>query len=149
MSEDTDRRTHSSSRLARTFSLAELLQKLVKDGGDLVRTEGDLIRSEMNDKVVQLQAGVGKIAAGGVVLLVALIVLADALVLAVADLLGTLKDGANDTGWASLIVASVFAAVGAVLVRSGTEDLKPQNLKPDRTALQVRRDTELAKDQMR
>ncbi|MEM8856616.1 MAG: phage holin family protein, partial [Pseudomonadota bacterium] len=112
------------------------------------RKEGELIRSEMTDKITQLQVGVGKVAAGAVVLLVALIVLADALVVAVAEIIGEVPNTTENTGWAALIVGAFFAAVGAFLVRSGTTDLVPRNLTPDRTVDQVRRDTELAKDQV-
>ncbi|MEO1102198.1 MAG: phage holin family protein, partial [Pseudomonadota bacterium] len=118
-------------------SLPDLVSKLFRDVTDLFRTEGELIRSEINDKVTQLQAGIGKVASGAIVLLVALIVLSDALVIAVAELLGTVEPDQNNTGWASLIVGGAFAAIGAFLVRSGTSDLDPGNLKPDRTAMQV------------
>lgn len=136
---------HLTSRL----SLTELISKLIGDVSDLVIEETELIRSEINDKITQLQAGVGKMAAGAVVLLVALMVLADALVMAVAVLLGTAQASGDKTGLASVIVGGVFAAVGAFLVRSGAGDITPRNLKPDRTAMQVRRDRDLAKDQMR
>lgn len=138
-----------AERLAASRSLPELVTKLFRDISDLLRKESELIRSEMRDKVTQLQVGVGKVAAGAVLLLVALIVLADALVLAVAELLGTLDQSGENTGWAALIVGGIFAAIGAFLVRSGTTDLKVDNLAPDRTAHQVRRDTEMAKEQMR
>ncbi|XWN30648.1 MAG: phage holin family protein [Devosia sp.] len=129
-------------------SAPELVSKLLRDVVDLFRKEGELIRSEMTDKITQLQVGVGKVAAGAVVLLVALIVLADALVVAVAEIIGEVPNTTENTGWAALIVGAFFAAVGAFLVRSGTTDLVPRNLTPDRTVDQVRRDTELAKDQV-
>lgn len=149
----TYRTTHephaTAEAMAHSRSLPELVTKLFNDITDLFRKEGELIRSEMTDKLSQLQNGVGKIAAGAITLLVALIVLADALVIAVAELIGTVEVSDNNTGWAALIVGGVFAAVGAFLVRSGISDLNPENLTPDRTALQVRRDTELAKEQIR
>ena len=144
--------------LAHTRSLPDLLTKLFRDVSDLFRKESELIRSEMSDKVNQLQLGIGKIAAGAIVILVALIVLTQALVVAVANLITAVGSSAAEnstadivvanTGWASLIVGAVFAAVGAFLVRSGTTDLNVENLAPDRTALQVRRDAELAKEQI-
>lgn len=152
MTIDTERPADPPPRpdaLARSRSLPELLAKLVRDIADLLRMESDLIRSEMRDKITQLQVGVGKVAAGAIVILVALIVLSDALVIAVAELLGTVERTGNNTGWAALIVGGVFAAIGSFLVRSGTTDLDVENLTPDRTAMQVRRDTEMAKEQMR
>lgn len=138
-----------AARMAAGLSLPELVQKLFGDVTDLFRKEGELIRSEMNDKISQLQVGVGKLAAGAVVLLVSLIVLADALVIAVAELIGTVEATGNNTGWAALIVGGIFAAIGAFLVRSGSSDLTPENLTPDRTTMQVRRDSKLAKEQIR
>jgi len=138
-----------AARMAAGLTLPELVQKLFHDVTDLFRKEGELIRSEMNDKVNQLQVGVGKLAAGAVVLLVSLIVLSDALVVAVAELIGTVEPSTDNTGWAALIVGGIFAAVGAFLIRSGSSDLTPENLTPDRTAMQVRRDGELAKEQIR
>ena len=141
------------------YSVPDLVTKLFREVSDLFRKEGELIRSEMSDKVSQLQAGLGKIAAGAIVLLVALIVLANSLVVAVANIITNASGSAaadsaaatvsDNTGWAALIVGAIFAAIGAFLVRSGTTDLNVKNLTPDRTATQVRRDTELAKDQMR
>ena len=139
----------TAETLASTRSLPELVTKLFRDISDLFRKEGELIRSEMSDKLSQLQAGVGKIAAGAITLLVSLIILSQALVIAVAELLGTMEPSDDNTGWASLIVGGIFAAIGAFLVRSGVSDLNPDNLTPDRTAQQVRRDTELAKEQVR
>jgi hypothetical protein len=135
--------------MARARSLPDLVTKLFQDITDLFRKESELIRSEMRDKITQLQVGVGKVAAGGITLLVSLIVLADALVLAVAELIGTADPTAENTGWAALIVGAVFGAIGAFLVRSGTTDLKVDNLAPDRTALQVRRDSQMAKEQIK
>jgi hypothetical protein len=145
----TDDPPAPGERMMRARSLPDLLTKLFRDIADLLLKESDLIRSEMRDKVTQLQQGVGKVAAGGVVMLVALIVFADALVLAVAELLGSVDPGATNTGWAALIVGGVFAAIGAFLIRSGVTDLKVDNLAPDRTGLQLRRDTEMAKEQVR
>lgn len=149
MIKDQDEPVTTPDRLTSRLSLTELVSKLIGDVSDLVIEETELIRSEINDKITQLQAGVGKMAAGAVVLLVALMVLADALVMAVAVLLGTAQASGDKTGLASVIVGGVFAAVGAFLVRSGAGDITPMNLKPDRTAMQVRRDRELARDQMR
>ncbi|WP_211099935.1 phage holin family protein [Acuticoccus kandeliae] len=135
--------------MAHSRSIPELLTKLVRDVTDLFRKEGELIRSELHDKINQLQIGVGKIAAGAITILVALIVLADALVIAVAEIIGSVPASQNNTGWAALIVGGVFAAIGAFLIRSGTTDLKVENMAPDRTMLQVRRDAEMAKEQFR
>ena len=91
-----------------TRSFAELLSKLFRDLTDLFLKETDLIRSEMNEKVTQLQTGIGKIAAGAIVLLVSLIVLSDAMVVAIAELLSSADAAGPKTGWAAVIVGGVF-----------------------------------------
>lgn len=139
----------SLERPATSQSIPDLITKLFRELSELFRMEGRLIRAEMNDKISQLQTGIGKIAAGAIVLLVALIVLSDALVIGVAELIGTVEVTENNTGWAALIVGGVFAAIGTFLVRSGISDLNPENLTPDRTTHQVRRDAELAREQVR
>lgn len=139
----------TTARMASSNSVPDLVAKLFRDISDLFRMEGRLIRAEMNDKITQLQAGIGKIAAGAIILLVSLIVLSDALVIGIAELIGTVSVTDNNTGWAALIVGGVYAAIGAFLVRSGISDLNPENLTPDRTAHQVSRDAELAKEQVR
>ncbi len=127
----SDEPSAMAEALAHTRSLPDLVTKLFHDVADLFRKESELIRSEMHDKVNQLQVGVGKIAAGAIVILVALIVLTQALVVAVANLITAVGSSAAEnstadvvaanTGWASLIVGAIFAAVGAFLVRSGTD----------------------------
>lgn len=144
----TDQPRPMADTLGNSRSVPDLVTKLFRDVSDLFRKEGELIRSELSDKISQLQVGVGKIAAGAVVILVALIVLSQALVVAVAEMIGSLPPSENSTGWASLIVGGIFAAIGAFLVRSGTTDLNVDNLTPDRTMLQVRRDADLAKEQV-
>ena len=67
--------------------------------------------------------------------------------LAAASLLVRLFDLA--TGWAQLIVAVVFALVGYALVRSGLSKLKTSNLVPERTAEQLSRDAQVAKETVR
>lgn len=148
-SETKDPTASKVERRVARMSLFELVTQLISEVTELLRKETDLVRTEVNAKITQLQAGVGKMAAGAVVLLVALMVLADALVVGVAVLLGTAEAGGDKTGLASLIVGGVFSAIGAFLIRSGAGDISPMNLKPDRTAMQVRRDRDLARDQMR
>ena len=47
-----------------------------------------------------------------------------------------------------LIVGVAFAIVGALLVKSGTSDIEPDSLTPERTTEQLRRDANLAKEQI-
>jgi hypothetical protein len=129
------------SQTADPRTVPQLLSDLVREVTTLFRKEGQLIRAELSEKVSQLQMGAGSAAAGAICLLVALNVLAGALVIALANLIGA--------GWAALVVGLVLAIIGAVLVRKGASDLSPAKLTPERTAHQVTQDAYLVKEQVR
>jgi hypothetical protein len=123
-------------------SVPELLSSALSQVSTLVRKEVQLARAEMGEKFGQAAGAIAPIAAGGAVLLGALILL----LFALASLLVRLFDLA--TGWAQLIVAVVFALVGYLLVRSGLSQLKTSNLVPERTAEQISRDAQAVKEQV-
>ncbi|HEY9058723.1 MAG TPA: phage holin family protein [Aurantimonas sp.] len=122
-------------------SVPELLSDLLRETTDLFKTEGELIRSEISDKITQVEVGGGSIAAGAICLLVALFVLAQALIVALGELMGD--------AWAALLVGVVIAGIGVALLIKGRNDLSPSNLSPDRTARQLRKDGQLVKEQTR
>jgi hypothetical protein len=123
-------------------SVPELLSDLVSQATTLFRKEGELIRAELSEKLGQILAAAGALAAGGILLLVALIVLALALVHAVSQI------GDMGVGWASLIVGLALAVVGALLLMKGKNSLDAGNLAPRRTLHQVKRDADLVKEQV-
>lgn len=122
-------------------SVPDLVGDLFREGTELVRTEGKLIRSEISDKIRQVEVGGGSLAAGGICLLVALIILAQALVIALSEVIAP--------GWAALIVGVVIALIGVALLAKGKKDLNPSNLTPEHTAAQLRKDGQLVKEQTR
>jgi len=115
----------------------ELVSQLTTDLATLVRQESELIRTEMTEKMQAAGRATGEVAAGGLLLAAALLVLLQALVIALSKIM--------DPVWASLIVGVGVAAVGAFLVRTGSRAMKPQNLSPDRSVRQLRKDAELVK----
>jgi hypothetical protein len=121
----------------RGVGLADLVGQLGTDLASLVRKESELIRTELTEKVSAAARAVGEMAAGGLLLVAALLVLLQALVLALSKVM--------DPIWASLLVGLSVAAVGYLLVRAGKKALSPDALKPDRTARQLRKDAELIK----
>jgi hypothetical protein len=121
-------------------SIPALLADLVRDVSELFRKEGLLVRAEMAEAGRRMAGGVEMIGAGAVFLLVALLVLVQALVIALAELVGA--------GWASLIVGGGLALVGALLVLRGRRDLSAASLVPDRTLEQTSRDMRLAREQL-
>lgn len=132
-----DRAAHHDPR-----SVPELLSDLVNQTTTLFRKEGELIRAEMSEKLGQLLGAAGALAAGGILLLVALIVLSLALVHAISQIFDI------GIGWSALIVGILLAVVGAVLLMKGKNSLDAGNLAPRRTIHQVKRDANLVKEQV-
>ena len=121
-------------------SIPELLTDLVRDLGELFRKEGRLVRAEISEAGKRLASGIEMMGAGAVLLLVALFVLVQALVIALAELVGP--------GWASLIVGGLLAVIGVVLIMRGRKDLSASSLMPERAIEQTSRDVRLAKEQI-
>lgn len=121
----------------RSTSVGDLLGQLGADIAGLVQKEVQLARAEVSEKVSNAAKAVTDIAAGGLLLMAALLVLLQALVLALSKFM--------DPTWASLLVGVVVAGVGYVLVRAGMKAMSLKNLAPDRSARQLKKDAELMK----
>ena len=121
----------------RERGLTDLIAQLGGDLAGLVRKESELIRAEVSEKLTAAGKAVADIAAGGLLLIAALLVLLQALVLALSKVM--------DPIWAALLVGLGVAAVGYLLVRAGMKAISPTALKPDRTARQLKKDAELMK----
>jgi positive regulator of sigma E activity len=117
--------------------VADLLGQLGGDLTGLVRKEAELVRAEISEKLNAAGKAVIDIAAGGLLLIAALLVLLQALVLALSKLM--------DPIWAALLVGVVVAGVGYLLVRTGMRAVSLKGLSPDRTTRQLRKDAELMK----
>jgi hypothetical protein len=121
-------------------SLKDLLADLTESITTLFRKEIQLARAETSEKVTQVAVAIGAIAGGAVLALAALIVLLQALVIAITE-------AGVPAGWASLIVGVVVAIIAYVLIHKGTNDLKGSNLAPTRTMDSLKRDTQVVKEQ--
>lgn len=121
----------------RAPTVVDLLSQLGGDLAGLVRKETELVRAEMSEKIATAGKAVTEIAAGGLLMIAALLVLLQALVLALSKFM--------DPTLASLLVGVVVAGVGFVLVRTGMKMMNPKNLTPDRTTRQLKKDAELMK----
>ncbi len=123
-------------------SVPELLSSLVGQISTLFRKEVQLARAEMGEKLGTMAGAVTPIAAGGGLLLGALIVLLLALV-------SLLVSFGIARGWSELIVGVLAALLGYALIRGGLSKLNASNLMPSRTAEQLSRDAQMAKEQVR
>lgn len=122
-------------------SLPELASSLVGQISTLFRKEVQLARAEMGEKLGSMAGAVVPMAAGGGLLLGALVLL----LLALASLLvhlGVIR------GWAELIVGILAAIGGYVLIRTGISKLGSASLVPSRTMEQLSRDAQVAKEQV-
>ncbi|MCJ8139185.1 phage holin family protein [Falsirhodobacter halotolerans] len=120
-------------------STTGLMGDLVGNVNELFRKEIQLLRAETSEKISQAFTAVGKIAAGLVIVLVALNVLAFALVAGLAELgLGA--------GWAAVLVGVIFSVIALILVKNGINDLKAGHLAPARTANSLSKDANAIKD---
>jgi Co/Zn/Cd efflux system component len=122
-------------------SLKELLSDLTNSLTTLVRKEIELARAETSEKITHSMVALGAIAAGAILALGALIVLLQALVIAIAEM-------GVPPALASLIVGLVVAVIAYVLIHKGTNDLKATNLAPARTMDSLRRDAQVVKEQV-
>lgn len=119
-------------------TIPELLGDLVREVSDLVRGEIRLARSEITDAGRKMATGVETMGAGALLLLVALIVLAQALVLGLAEYM--------EPALAALVVGGGLGLIGAVLVLIGRRAVSSVRLTPERTLEQTSRDVRLAKE---
>lgn len=124
-----------------TRSIPQLLGDFTSDLTTLLRQESELVRAEFSEKLGVLTRAGGEMAGGAILLLAALLVLLQALVLALSNIM--------DPAWAALLVGVVVAILGVLLLRAGANLAKPANLTPDRTLRQVGKDAELAKEQVK
>lgn len=124
-------------------SVGELLGDMVNQVTQLFRKELQLARAEMGEKVSDASGAIPGIAGGGALAFGGLILLLLAAAAGIARLF------AIEAGWGMLIVGLLAALIGYALVRGGTAKLKATNLTPHRTAEQLSRDAQAAKEQVR
>jgi len=107
----------------------------------LFRKEIQLARAETSEKISQAGGAVAVIAAGGVLTLAALIVLLEAIVIAIAD--AGLPPAA-----AAAIVGVAVAVLAYVLIHMGIRNLRASQLVPSRTVDALKRDAQVAEEHL-
>ncbi len=121
--------------------LGALLSDLARDASTLVRQEVRLARAEINEKISNLRSGVMSLGAGALIAFAGLIILLEAAVYGLAIWL--------DPWLSALIVGGVAVLIGVILLMVGRSNLSAERLTPHRTAESLRKDKELAKEQVR
>lgn len=106
-------------------SVGELLRQVSQDLSTLMRQEVDLAKAEVKEEVVKAGKGAGMLGGAGFAGYMVVLFASIALWWALANVM--------DQGWAALIVAGVWAIVGAVLFVLGRSRLRAVRPKPERT----------------
>jgi uncharacterized membrane protein YqjE len=126
----------------RDHSIGELVKDLATETSTLVRQEIDLAKAEMTDRGKRAGKGVGLLAAGGVVALLALGALTACFI--------TALDDAMPTWLAALIVTVVYAAIAGALMSTGRKQVREAAPPvPEQTIDSVKEDVQWAKNRTR
>jgi len=122
-------------------SVKSLLGNLVAEVSELLRQELRLAQAEANEKVGQVQSGVISIIAAMLFAFCALLVLLQALVISLSNVM---------PAWlASVVVGVAMAVIALVLAKTAQSNLKAVNLVPSRTIQSVRKDKDLVMEKAR
>src|SRR3954471_22678908 len=106
-------------------SVGELIGEVSRDLSTLMRQELELAKVEIKTEVTKTGKAAGMLGGAGFAGYMVLLFLSTALWWGLANVM--------DAGWASLIVAAIWAVIGAVLYVRGRATLRTVNPKPERT----------------
>jgi hypothetical protein len=119
-------------------SIGELIGNISDDLSRLFRQEVDLAKAEIRQEAAKAGKAGGLLGGAGFAGYLAVVLLSFALVFALANVM--------DAGWAALIVAVIWAAVGAVLYTTGRKQLKAVDPMPRRTVDTIKEDAQWLKN---
>jgi hypothetical protein len=121
-------------------TLPHVLSEVVADVANLLQNELRLAKAEISEKITtKLNAGIW-MSAAGVLALMAVFIVLQALIFAIASYGIAMH-------WSCLIVAAGLAAIAAAAFFKGRGDAQ-EDLMPDRTIHQIKRDISTAKEQL-
>lgn len=115
------------------------VSEIFGDAISLFRGELALARTEMGEKLSGLIGAVVMLVIGLALVMAALVVLLNALVFA-------LVETGIHPGWSALIVGAGTLLLGAILMMTAKSKFEPGNLMPEKTAAQLRKDSETLKE---
>jgi len=120
-------------------STAGLLSDLASQLMSLFQKEGQLVRTEISESIHRAVGALAGMMIGAILLIGAVNVLLGAVVTALVAM-------NVPAPWAALIVAIVVGVVGALIMWGAMRNLSLSRLAPTRSAEQIRRDAQLAKE---
>ena len=106
-------------------SVGQLLSEVTRDLSTLMRQEIDLAKAEIKQEVTKTGKGAGMLGGAGFAGYMVLLFLSIALWWGLANVM--------NEAWAALIVAVVWAVIGAVLYARGRAQLRSVHPKPEQT----------------
>jgi hypothetical protein len=118
-------------------SLGELFSEITTDLSTLIRQEIELAKAEVKTEAVKAGKGAGMLGGAGFAAYMLIVFGSLSLALAIGSQIGY--------GWGALIVAVLWAVIGAVLAVSGRHQLRSVNPKPELTAETIKEDAQWAR----
>jgi len=112
-------------------SVGELIGEVSRDFSTLMRQELELAKAEIKTEVAKTGKAAGLLGGAGFAGYMVALFLSCALWWGLAN--------AMDAGWAALVVAVLWAAIGVVLFVTGRSTMRTVNPKPERTVDTVQR----------
>jgi hypothetical protein len=126
-----------SEQVAET-SIGELIGNISNDLSQLFRQEVELAKAELKQEAAKAGKAAGMLGGAGFAGYLAVVLLSFAAVFGLANVM--------DAGWAALIVAVVWAVIGAVLFVTGRNKLKTVDPVPHRTVETIKEDAQWLKN---
>jgi hypothetical protein len=107
-------------------SVGQLMGEVSQDLSTLMRQELALAKAELKQEAIKSGKGAGMLGGAGFAGYMLLLFVSCAAWWGLANVM--------DQGWAALIVAAIWAAIGAVLFAAGRNQMREVNPAPERTA---------------
>ncbi len=120
-------------------SIGELLSDISRDFSTLMRQEVELAKAEIKQEVSKTGKGAGMLGGAGFAGYMVLLFLSFAAWWGLANVM--------DQSWAALIVAGIWAVIGAILFVTGRATLRTVHPKPERTVDTVQKIPDALKGQ--
>jgi hypothetical protein len=119
-------------------SIGELIGNISDDLTRLFRQEVELAKVEVKQEAAKAGKAAGMLGVAGFAGYLAVVLLSFALVFGLANVM--------DAGWAALIVAVIWGAIGTVLYMNGRKKLKSVDPVPHRTVDTIKEDAQWLKN---
>lgn len=122
-------------------SITQLFSDLTREISALFRQEAALARSEISEEVSMAITGAASMGAGAVVAFAGLLILLEAAVLGLANVVSP---------WlAALIIGIAVSGIGLILLLMGRSRMEVKKLVPHRTVESLQEDKRLAREHLR